>query len=473
MNPQSLGAHKVWGVRELVNYLSRKITSDDRLRGIEVRGEVSNYSPRGGIVYFALKEPSGVVLNCVVMRDHLRALPPLRNGLEAVAYGSVALYDRGSQYQLLTEAVRLLGAGVLAEAYERMKRKLAAEGLFDPARKRPIPHYPFRIALVSSADGQGTQDVMRKLHEEVPYVKIRLFATPVQGPNAAPAIAEALRRASNSSAQVIALVRGGGSDEDRLPFNEEVVARAIVASRVPVVTGIGHQTDHHIADDVADLEAFTPTDAAKRLSAFFVALPDKLHAARERMRSSVNARIAERRARLRRLQGSVFFQNFRRSAHGLEQQLSHLQTKLEHAQAAVLRARVDALRPIERRLQRFDPSAVLAVRRRRLSEIRDALPRRWAAGVRVPAERELRARRERLAAAWAGRFRLAQARLDVVQAKLGGKNPAAILQQGYAIVRFEGRALRDAAEVGTGALVEAQLSRGTLVARVEKTERDA
>jgi exodeoxyribonuclease VII large subunit len=463
---------KVWGVRELVNYLRRSLTQDARLSELGVRGELTEFAKSGiGHVYFGLKEPSGAVLKCFVHSRFVSDLPPLENGLEATAFGAIGLFEGRSQYQLSVTSVQLVGAGRLAAAYEKIKRKLEAEGLFDGVRKRPIPRYPFRVALVSSPEAEGARDFLTILRTKAPQIRVRVVPTAVQGQNAADSIARALAQAGRLDADVVVLARGGGSDEDRLPFNDENVARAIVASRVPVVTAIGHQGDHHVADDVADREAATPTAAAELLIAGFVALPQLLRDSRARLRSSLQHRIDERTARYRRAAGSAYLQRFERVSDVLSERVDRLLTSVVSAEREVIRRNDAYVRELERRLNRYDPRAQLAARATRVAGLREALHRRMATRL-ATARRDASDAARMLEGAAAARLQRAGHRLALWTARLEGKNPETILQQGYAIVRHNGRVIGAAADVAVGDAIEAQLSRGTVTARVEATAQD-
>jgi exodeoxyribonuclease VII large subunit len=471
MNPAPLATRKIWWVRELLNYVDRTLTQDTRLRDIGVRGEVTGFSLHAatGHGYFELKEPNGAILKCYVRNVYVADLPELENGVEAIAFGSVATYS--SQFQLKVTSAQLVGAGPLAAMYERIKRRLEAEGLFDASRKRALPRYPFRVALVSSAEAMGANDFRTILHGKAPYVRVTLFPTLVQGPTAAESIARMVTLAGKSDADVVVVARGGGSDEDRLPFNDEMVARAIVASPLPVITAIGHQADHHIADDVADREAATPSNAVDVLAANFVALPALLRDTRNRITALVQHRIEDRGQRLARLVASPRLQSFANATDTLAQRIDQLHKELMLREHEILRRRFERLQNLERRLVVFDPRAQLAARAERLKARRRSL--RGATERRIEALRRESADRDRRAIdASQAQFGALRQRVALLGAKLAGKDPEIILQQGYAIVRSGGKVLRDAAEVAAGDLIEARLSRGALHAKVEETMQD-
>jgi exodeoxyribonuclease VII large subunit len=465
-------APRVWGVRELLNYIARQFRFDARLQDLGVRGEVTDLftASASGHLYFALKEPSGALLRCFARNTTARGFPALQNGMEAIAYGALATFESRSQIQLLVADLQLVGSGALAAVYERIKRKLEAEGLFDPARKRTIPRYPFRVALVSSRDAEGANDFLG-IVREAKVIAVRIFPTLVQGGSAPEAIVYALQRAGKSRADVIVLARGGGSDEDRLPFNDEFVARAIAGSPIPVVTAIGHRGDHHVADDVADYEAATPTAAAELLVAHFKAADGVLRAARERTRVVVEGRIQRCGTHLRGLAQSPYLQRFERLTDARAQRCDAALAQVSARHSAVIHRKAQQLRALELRLAPADPRARLAERGGRIVALAQALETSWQNG-RAHRDRDLHDARRGLVPAYRATLQQAASRLAVLRARLDGKDPEAILERGYAIVRSEGRIVRDAATLRAGATIDAQLSRGTVRARVEETQRD-
>ena len=256
---------QVFSVSELNRYLRQVFEADYRLQDVWVSGEVSNFSrPASGHLYFTLRDAQAS-LRCVMWRPEVlrqRTLP--RDGDRVEAHGRISVYEAGGVYQLYCDALRPVGEGVLFQEFLRLKARLESEGLFDPARKRPLPAWPKRIGLVTSPSGAAIRDVLTVLRRRYPLAEVVLAPTAVQGAEAAPSIVAALAALNEvGRPDVILLVRGGGSIEDLWAFNDERVARAVAASRAPVVTGIGHQTDVHIADFVADLHASTPSAAAE------------------------------------------------------------------------------------------------------------------------------------------------------------------------------------------------------------------
>jgi exodeoxyribonuclease VII large subunit len=254
-----------WSVSELTRYLRELLESDEQLQDVWVTGEVSNFSrPASGHVYFTLKD-SGAFLRCVMWRNAvLRQSFVPRDGEAIDVHGSISIYEAGGQYQLYADLFRQAGEGALYAEFLRLKALLEAEGLFAPERKRPIPARPKRIGIVTSPTGAALQDMLNTLRRRYPLVEVVLAPTPVQGDDAPLGIINALREVVRvADPDVIILARGGGSIEDLWAFNDERVARAIAASPIPIITGIGHETDFTIADFVSDLRAPTPTAAAE------------------------------------------------------------------------------------------------------------------------------------------------------------------------------------------------------------------
>jgi exodeoxyribonuclease VII large subunit len=254
-----------WTVTDLTHYLRELLESDEHLQDVWVTGEVSNFSrPASGHLYFTLKD-SNASLRCVMWRNAvLRQSYTPHDGDAIEVHGSISIYELGGQYQLYADLFRPAGEGALYQEFLRLKAMLEAEGLFDPERKRAIPARPKSIGIVTSPTGAALQDMLNTLRRRYPLVEVVLAPTQVQGEDAPPQIIAALQNLARlAHPDVIIMARGGGSIEDLWAFNDEGVARAIVASPVPVITGVGHETDFTIADFVADLRAPTPTAAAE------------------------------------------------------------------------------------------------------------------------------------------------------------------------------------------------------------------
>jgi exodeoxyribonuclease VII large subunit len=350
-----------WSVSELNRYIKDLLESDHNLADVWVQGEISNFSqPRSGHLYFTLKD-GGAALRCVMWRNAAIRLPSLpRDGDAVEVHGAVSVYEAGGQYQLYVDRIRPRGEGVLFQEFLRLKAKLEAEGLFDEARKRPIPARPQRIGIVTSPTGAALRDMLNTLRRRYPLVEVILAPSPVQGEEAPAGILKALHLLNTLvKPDVILLARGGGSIEDLWAFNHEAVARAITLSDAPVISGVGHQTDFTIADFVADLRAPTPTAAAELatpdrldLADYLAELSDRLSRIVQTQTSTLRWACNDLAVRLARNSPVARIQSDRqhldelsnRAARGL---FHHLQ--LQHAQ----------LRGLERRLAALNPQAIL------------------------------------------------------------------------------------------------------------------
>jgi exodeoxyribonuclease VII large subunit len=255
-------------VAELTTYIRELFDSNEQLQDVWVEGEVSNLTKASsGHLYFTLKDSSAQI-KCVMWRSSVEKQQSVpQNGDAVLVHGAVSVYEVNGVYQLYADRIRPLGVGNLYQQFEALKARLSAEGLFDEARKRPIPTFPVQIGIVTSAEAAAFQDVQNVLRRRYPVVEVILSSCQVQGDGAPAQIVAAIERLNqHSQADVILLCRGGGSIEDLWAFNDERVARAIVASRIPVVSGVGHETDFTIADFAADLRAPTPSAAAELLT---------------------------------------------------------------------------------------------------------------------------------------------------------------------------------------------------------------
>jgi exodeoxyribonuclease VII large subunit len=350
-----------WTVSDLTHYLRQLLESDEQLQDIWVTGEVSNFSrPASGHIYFTLKD-SSASLRCVMWRNTVSRQSFLpRDGTAIDVHGAISVYEAGGQYQLYADVFRQAGEGALYQEFLRLKALLENEGLFAPERKRPIPTRPRRIAIVTSATGAALQDILNTLRRRYPMVEVVLAPTPVQGEDAPPKIIAALRDVVRlADPDVILLARGGGSIEDLWAFNDEGVARAIAASPVPVITGVGHETDFTIADFVADLRAPTPTAAAE------LAVPNQADLRLELVEASqhLNRTIQGITSELRWAFNALYNQLERNSPLVQIQSASQRVDELEHRLGAAtshwLQLSRIHLKGLSQHLAALNPSAVL------------------------------------------------------------------------------------------------------------------
>jgi exodeoxyribonuclease VII large subunit len=415
---------------------------------IWVSGEISGVRPAAsGHYYFTLKDEESQ-LRCVCFRMTARYLKfKPQDGIRVLARGRVDVYEARGENQLLVEALEPQGFGALQFAFEQLKKKLGSEGLFDPARKRPLPRLPSRIGIVTSPTGAVIQDMINILSRRFPGLHIRLFPALVQGEGSIEAVSRAIRYFSDGAwAEVIIVARGGGSLEDLWTFNEEDVARAIGASKVPVISAIGHETDFTIADFVADLRAPTPSAAAELVICTREQLLEQILGCRKHLEKAVRYRLSV-------------------AARRLHEQGVDRASALLHRNIGRRLQRVDELE----RCVRDHTRAVLRRRRQQWTDL-DARLRRMDLRLRFSdAHRRLDAFRASLARTVTARLAQARARLTPLDAQLRQLSPLAILDRGYALVHTsDGALVKDAAQAPPGTGIDVKLARGSLRATVNE-----
>jgi exodeoxyribonuclease VII large subunit len=353
----------ILSVSDLTRHVRFLLESDVALQDVWVTGELSNLSrPASGHVYFTLKD-AGAALRCVIWRSEAQRLRiPLRDGLAVEAHGHVSVYEAGGQYQLYVDAVKPSGEGALYAEFLRLKALLEAEGLFDPERKRDLPPLPMKIGIVTSGTGAALRDMLDTLRRRLPLVKVILAPAPVQGEAAPPALVlalDALNRVARPD--VILLARGGGSIEDLWAFNDERLVRAVVASRAPVICGVGHETDFTLCDFAADLRAPTPTAAAELATPLTAAeLADEVQSFSERLRAALLSRLNERGQSLDRLDDRLRFYTPLRRVQGEAQRVDELAHRSSLALSHRLSISVAHVKGLQHRLAALSPLAVLS-----------------------------------------------------------------------------------------------------------------
>jgi exodeoxyribonuclease VII large subunit len=438
----SVDKNRVLSVREF-NATAKQVI-EGGLPLLWVRGEISNFvGAASGHWYFSLKDEAAQV-RCVIFRHKSQYLDfKPGNGMQVEVLALPTLYEARGDFQLTLEKMRPAGLGALYEAFEKLKRKLEQEGLFGDERKRALPFLPRQIGIVTSPQAAALRDVLRTLANRMPGVPVVLYPTPVQGEGAGQKIAAAIREANErGECDTLIVCRGGGSIEDLWAFNEEVVARAISSSRIPVVSGVGHETDFTIADFVADLRAATPTAAAQ------AAVP---HSAELKQRLQHDAaRLA--RASLRRFEQHM-------------QQLDYLQRRLIHPAQRMQQQR-QHLEQLQQRLQQAQIHAVQHQQwrwqalRQRLRAVR-------------PDVAELQSRQtthaHRLHELMAHNLERHALRLASLQQHLQHLDPRQVLARGYSMVRDEhGKIIVDSEQVAPGTRLEVTFARGWAHAEVKE-----
>ncbi|WP_298033821.1 exodeoxyribonuclease VII large subunit [uncultured Desulfovibrio sp.] len=481
-------------VRALTEQLRRSL--EGRFPFVWVRGEVSNLSrPGSGHIYFSLKDQDAQ-LQCVWFRGQQHQAeqgqsfdpltgevfdsprpPPLellRNGLDMLCAGRISVYAPRGQYQLLVELVRPVGRGLLAQAFEERKRRLAEAGYFAQERKRLPPWNPQRVALITSPGGAAVHDFLELARDRGSGAQIRLFPTSVQGGEAAPEIVRALETANAQDwAQVIVLIRGGGSLEDLWAFNEDAVAEAVFHSRPPVVAGIGHEVDVTLADLTADLRAATPSHAAQLLWPLRAELRQRLDETVVALRRAFAARLEREELALRERENALRWFSPQRHQARLAEQLARLSLALRRAARQWLADKGRVLEGLGWSRRGALAPGQLDTRQARLSLLRGALdaalPRHLS-----DAEHTLALARNRLRTAggvWLeNRFR----RMESLETALAASDPLAPLHRGYALVRTaQGGILRSVGQTAPGRDIEVRLADGRLVAAVRSVSPDA
>jgi exodeoxyribonuclease VII large subunit len=434
---------RIFTVSELNNAVRAALEAE--FTDIWVSGEISGTRlAASGHYYFTLKEREAQVRSVAFRSAHRYWKFKPQDGLAVLARGRLDVYEARGEYQLVVESLEPQGYGALQLAFEQLKKKLAAEGLFAPARKRPLPRFPRRIALVTSPRGAVIADLIQILSRRFPGVHIRLYPALVQGEGSVEEVRRGIEYFSRVPwADVVIVARGGGSLEDLWTFNEEAVARAIAASRVPVVSAVGHETDVTIADFVADLRAPTPSAAAELVAPMREDLLQRIGVARGKAAQSLRYRLAMWERRLRQ-QGigralNILERKIGRNLQRMDEQENRLRERLRAAFVERERSR----RALELRLRRFDMRPRLAADRRRMESAHTA------------AVSILRTQLERRRRAW-----------ERLSTKLSQLSPLRILERGYAIVSKQREILKNPADAPPGTQIHVRLATGELDATV-------
>lgn len=413
-----------------------------------VEGEISNLAqPSSGHLYFTLKD-AGAQVRAAMFRGNNRFLPfTPKNGQQVLVKARLSLYAPRGDYQLIVEVMEEAGLGALRRAYDELRLRLQNEGLFAAERKRELPEHVRHLAVITSPTGAAVRDILSVLGRRFRGLPVTVIPVPVQGKEAGPAIVRAIALAnSQADFDVILLARGGGSLEDLWAFNEEIVARAIAGSRLPVVSGVGHETDFTIADFVADVRAPTPSAAAELLS----------QDGEELLDSFEGFEILLTRA-------------LRKQLTLLTQQLTHLRARLRHP-GQRLQELMQKLDSLELRLKRAQQQE-MRTRESRLQGLLARLRGQHPAH-RLPAlQQQVESLEQRLTRAMNTRLREQKAQLQFLAERAQLASPLAIVARGYAIVESEGRVLRSIKEARIGTTLKARLADGHIIATITSTEK--
>src|SRR6516165_6976594 len=459
---------KVYAVRELVAVLRTQVES--AFTDIYVEGEISNCRPaESGHLYFTLKDGSAQ-LRVVMWRTQARLLRfRPQNGLAIIARGRVTIYDERGDLQLQAEMLEPKGAGALQLAFEQLKAKLAREGLFDSGRKKPIPALPKRIGVVTSARGAALQDILNILRRRHESVSVLIYDARVQGESAADEVRAGVRHLNRlRGIDVIVIARGGGSLEDLFAFNDEALARAIAASKIPVISAVGHETDFTICDFVADLRAPTPSAAAELVIQSKQELASRLKMLRDRLSQAMNYKVLRAHNALSRWAQHPALVRMPDAVARRQQRVDDLVYRVAQAQRHNLANLRRAHELLDARLRHQDVRVRLATTRRQLEQ--------RTAELQTHAARWLAAKRTQLDQLTASMGRAAEtivlrrrSRWERLHGSLAALSPKAILARGYALVfDAKGHLVKNAAQLHQGDSVRTQLGRGEFTAEVEE-----
>ena len=423
---------------------------EERFPAVWVEGEISNFRLYGsGHAYFTLKD-DGAQLRTVLFRNRMRRIRfEPGDGQHVLAFGSLEVYATRGEYQFVVELLEPRGLGALQLAFEQLKARLGAEGLFAESRKRPLPRFPRRIGIVTSPSGAAVRDMLRVIGRRFAGLSIVIAPARVQGEGAAREIAAGIADLNAlGDVDVLIVGRGGGSLEDLWAFNEEVVARAIAGSKIPVIAAVGHEVDVTIADFVADVRAPTPSAAAELVVREKQALIDGLLDLRGRLEGAMRRRLEHARREATSLTGRRVLTDPARPLRDLERRVDDAVRRLRHAATATLRRASHRVDVTGAGLRGQSPFARLAGDRHRLERV----------------DARLGGEITRALVRW-------QHRLAAVTGRLDSLSPLAVLGRGYSLTRTPaGDVVRDAARVAPGDAVDVLLARGRLECRVERTK---
>lgn len=353
---------KIFTVGQINRYIRNLLENDFILSSLLVKGEISNFKAHSsGHLYFTLKDASGA-LSCVMFRQDAVGLPfEPENGMQVVVYGHISLYEKTGQYQLYAEFIEPLGIGALQVAFEQLKEKLAAEGLFDGDFKREIPKNSSCIAVITSPTGAAVRDILQIVKRRDPNVKVAIFPTLVQGEQAAADIVRSLKLVNEwGKADVIILGRGGGSMEDLWCFNDENVARAVFASEIPVISAVGHETDFTITDFVADMRAPTPSAAAELATTPLAERREAFHRLELRLERDVSALLTSCRRRLDLLKSRPVMERPLERIYRTMMDVEETQQRLDKEMTNRLMQRAERCQYLTNRLEAASPLAVMS-----------------------------------------------------------------------------------------------------------------
>lgn len=409
-------------VSQINAYINRKLKMDVNLKNIYIRGELSNYKTYpSGHSYFTLKDEKSQIPGVMFKgrKGSLKFKP--ENGMKVIIKGKIEVYEKDGKYQLYAASMTEDGIGNLHVAFEQLKKKLKAEGLFDDAHKKEIPKYPQKIGVITAQTGAAIRDIITTIEKRYPYCEILVFSTLVQGDQAAPQIVRQIKRAQDYEIDTLIVGRGGGSIEDLWPFNEEIVARAIYDCEIPVISAVGHEVDFTISDFVADARAPTPTGAGMMAVQDASEVKFKISQLSERVNKNIKDLIENNRTRVKHICEKQILKNPESIYEIKGMHLDNLVTKLELASKNIITENRNRLLELENRNILKNPDEIIRMKR----------------------EPYLR-------------------NVD----KLNVLNPLLTLKRGYTLTKVEGKVVSSAKDVKTGDKLEVEFDDGTVNTKV-------
>ncbi|MGE7905538.1 exodeoxyribonuclease VII large subunit [Peribacillus sp. NPDC094092] len=435
-------------VSALTKYIKRKFDADPHLQNVYIKGEISNFKQHtSGHMYFTLKDEKARLLSVMFAANNkgMKFLP--ENGMKVLVKGDISLYEAGGQYQLYVKSMAPDGVGDLYLAYEQLKKKLEAAGLFLAEHKKPIPQYPKSVGVITSPTGAALRDILITIKRRYPIARIIVYPALVQGNNAAKSIAKAITMANaRAESDVLIVGRGGGSIEELWAFNEEVVAESIYDSDIPVISAVGHETDFTIADFVADMRAPTPTGAAELAVPHLNEILERLMNRKNRLTRSIQEAVNFERTRLTRMERSYAF----RYPHKMyEQKLEQLDKTMD-------------------RLGRTSTRYFMK-KRDELNQLNDILKKQHPEQAVKNAKDELQQHTKDLRRAMEAIYRQKTQQFVHITATLSALSPLKIMERGYGLVFAEDETLvKSTQQVSKGDKIAVSIKDGTLECEIKE-----
>ncbi|MED4609040.1 exodeoxyribonuclease VII large subunit [Paenibacillus validus] len=447
-----MSGRTIYSIKELNRVIKNKLEADDALQNVWVRGEISNFTHHSsGHMYFTLKDADSRLKSIMFASYNQRLGFIPKEGTKVLACGNISVYERDGAYQFYVTQMQPDGIGSLYLAYEQLKKKLEAEGLFAPERKKPIPAFPRAIGVITSPTGAAVRDIIITLQRRYPSVPVLLYPVLVQGKQAAPSIVRAVEEMNRlNEVDVLIVGRGGGSLEELWAFNEEIVARAIYASVLPVISAVGHETDFTIADFVADLRAATPTAAAELAVPHHLELAQRIAHLKQRLYGGLTSRLEGGRERLKRLQRSPYLTNPRRQLMlQPAERLDRMKEQLIYKMHGRVNKSQERLMRSDRKIAAFNPKEQVVYSRKRL-DAADRLLRQSMQAALKTKQREL---------------------VSTLR-QLDALSPLKVMQRGYSLVydEKEKQLIKSVQQVQLGDIIKLRLADGRIDCHVWSME---